>query len=248
MNLLLNKRIFRKNKILTNKIVEFKCEYSKTVFPVNIKKTKRKKTISIRIDKNNILVNTPSFVKEDYILGLLERKKEWISQTILKNKNQYKNNFVKREAFYLGKKYKIKIKKALINEIILKNDSLEILYKKKNINVKRNLEQWYRLRCYLLLEERLKYYAKKINLKYNGFSIRSYKRRLGSCDNKKHLSFNWKIILMPKQIIDYVVVHELCHIIHFNHSKLFWKEVSNFCPEYKSHKSWLKDNLGILDY
>ena len=53
---------------------------------------------------------------------------------------------------------------------------------------------------------------------------------------------------MPKQIIDYVVIHELCHIIHFNHSKLFWAEVSNFCPEYKNHKSWLKENFSILDY
>ena len=125
---------------------------------------------------------------------------------------------------------------------------MEIFHKRKNINVKKTLEQWYRLRCYLLLENRLKYYSKKIKIKYNGFSVRSFKRRLGSCDNKKHISFNWKIIFLPKQIIDYVVIHELCHIIHFNHSKLFWKEVSNFCPKYKSHKSWLKNNFSILDY
>ena len=53
---------------------------------------------------------------------------------------------------------------------------------------------------------------------------------------------------MPQQIIDYVVIHELCHLIHFNHSKFFWEEVSNFCPEYESYKSWLKDNSSILDY
>ena len=248
MNWLLLRSIFRKNKILTNKILEFKCEYSGISHLVNIRVTKRKKTISIRIDKNKILVNTPNFVKEDYILSLLERKKEWISQTILKNSKQHKNNFVNREAFYLGKKYKINIKKGLSNGVILKNDNLEILYKRKNINLKKTLEHWYRLKCYLLLEERLKYYSKKINLKYNGISVRSFKRRLGSCDNKKHISFNWKIILMPKQIIDYVVIHELCHLIHINHSKMFWEEVSNFCPEYKSCKSWLKDNFSILDY
>ena len=248
MNWLLFRSIFRKNKILTNKILEFKCEYSGISHLVNIRVTKRKKTISIRIDKNKILVNTPNFIKEDYILSLLERKKEWISQTILKNSKQYKNNFINREAFYLGKKYKINIKKGLSNGVILKNDNLEILYKRKNINLKKTLEHWYRLKCYLLLEERLKYYSKKINLKYNGFSVRSFKRRLGSCDNKKHISFNWKIVLMPKQIIDYVVIHELCHLIHFNHSKMFWEEVSNFCPEYKSCKSWLKDNFSILDY
>ena len=234
--------------MLTNKILEFKCENSGILHPVYIKVTKRKKTISIRIDKTKILVNTPSYIKEDYIQGLLERRKEWISKTILKSNKQYKDNFANREAFYLGKKYKINIKKGLSNEIIVKNDNLEILYKRKNFNIKKKLEQWYKLKCHLLIEDRLKYYSKKTNLKYNGFSIRSFKTRLGSCDNKKHISFNWKIILMPKQIIDYVVIHELCHIIHFNHSKLFWKEVSNLCPEYKSYKNWIKDNLSILEY
>ena len=93
-----------------------------------------------------------------------------------------------------------------------------ILLKLPKNNIKNSLERWYRLRCYLLLEERLNYYSKKINLSYNSFSVCSFKKRLGSCDNKKHLSFNWKIILMPKQIIDYIIIHELCHIIHFNHS------------------------------
>ena len=248
MNWLLLKSIFRKNKMLTNKTLEFKCDNSGISHPVNIKVTKRIKTISIRIDKNKILVNTPNFVKEDYILSLLERKKKWISQIILKNSKQYRNNFVNSEAFYLGKKYKINIKKGLRNGVILKNENLEILYKRKNFNIKKTLEKWYRMRCNLLIEDRLNYFSEKINLKYNGFSIRSFKTRLGSCDNKKHISFNWKIILMPKQIIDYVVIHELCHIIHFNHSKLFWEEVSNFCPEYKSHKSWIKDNFSILNY
>ena len=97
----------------------------------------------------------------------------------------------------------------------------------------------------MLLEERLNYYSKKINLHYNDFSVRSFKKRLGSCDNKKNLSFNWKIILMPKQIIDYVVIHELCHIIHFNHSKLSFLKITSllkpflifilyFLPRYKA--------------
>ena len=248
MNWLLRKRTFRNNKLLINKSLEFKCQKYKITYPINIKVTKRKKTICIRVDKNKIIVNTPNFVKQDYILSLLERKKEWISQTILKNGKEYKNNFVNGEAFYLGKKYKINIKKGLSNEVILKNDNLEILYKRKNINIKKTLEQWYKFKSYLLLENRLNYHSKKINLKYNSFSVRSFKRRLGSCDNKKNISFNWKIIFMPKQIIDYVIIHELCHIIHFNHSKLFWKEVSNFCPDYKIHKSWIKENLSVLDY
>ena len=65
-----------------------------------------------------------------------------------------------------------------------------------------------------------------MNVEYKGFLIRSYKRRLGSCDIKNRISFNWKLIFLPINVIDYVVIHELCHIIHINHSKLFWNEVS----------------------
>ena len=107
----------------------------------------------------------------------------------------------------------------------------------------KNLRALVQAKMLFVIRRKIKLLLKKINLNYNGFSVRSFKRRLGSCDNKKHISFNWKIILMPKQIIDYVVIHELCHIIHFNHSKLFWEEVSNFCPEYKSHKIGLKITL-----
>ena len=93
----------------------------------------------------------------------------------------------------------------------------------------------------------------KKNWKYSNIILnKSYKlkeQNLLRLDCTKVLKqINWKIILMPKQIIDYVVIHELCHIIHFNHSKLFWEEVSNFCPEYKSHKNWLKNNFSILDF
>ena len=85
-----------------------------------------------------------------------------------------------------------------------------------------------------------------MKVEYKNFKIRSYKRRLGSCDSRKCLSFNWKLILMPIEIIDYVVIHELCHILHFNHSKLFWKEVSIYCPDYKKQKNWIKDNINLF--
>ena len=88
--------------------------------------------------------------------------------------------------------------------------------------------------------------SKKIVVKFRNYSIRSYKLRLGSCSNKSNLSFNWKLIMMPEEIIDYVIIHELCHIIHFNHSRSFWNEVSEHCPDFKLHKKWIRKNMGLL--
>ncbi len=245
---LLFSKIFIKNNILKNKNLEFKCEISKISYPVNIKVTNRKKTISVRIDKNKILVNTPNFVKEEYILKILEKKRKWISKVILENNKQYNSGLNKMETFYLGKKYKINLKKGLNNEIILKNNNLEITYKRKNTKIKNILKKWYKKQCFHLLEKRINFFAKKINVEYADFLIRTYKRRLGSCDNQKRISFNWKLIFMPADVIDYVIIHELCHLIHFNHSKCFWNEVFLYCPNYKDHKKWIIENFSILKY
>ena len=90
--------------------------------------------------------------------------------------------------------------------------------------------------------------AKNIKVTPKKIIVRSYKRRWGSCSHKKDISYNWKLIMAPEKIIDYVVIHELCHLIHFNHSRDFWKSVGNIMPDYKSSKEWLKMNQSILDW
>ena len=222
MNNLFLKNIFSRKNVKINRTITFNCTYFKKSYPVFIKVTNRKKTISIRIEeKKNILVNTPYFVEDSYILDLLEKKRNWIND-------------------------KIKLKKGIHNDIVVNNSNLEITYKRKNIKLRKVIEDWYKKKCFILLEERLLFFSKKMKIEYKNFKIRSYKRRLGSCDNSKCLSFNWKLILMPKEIIDYVVIHELCHILHFNHSRLFWKEVSIYCPEYKNQKNWINKNVNLF--
>lgn len=242
------KKAFDEKKIFPFKRLGFKCDVSNTLYPVTVNKTARKNTISIKVDKNKILVNSPHFIKENFIFNLLEKKKKWISKSLLRSNYEVNSNFACRKAFYLGKKYKINIKKGLQSKIILNKGSLELIFSRKNLKIKRILENWYKKKCYELLDQRINYFAKKINVKYKEVFIRSYIKRLGSCDTKKRISFNWKLILMPTDVIDYVVIHELCHLIHFNHSKLFWEEVSLYCPKYKYHKNWIEENLSILNF
>ena len=244
---LINK-IFGKKRLLVNKNLEFKCDVSDVFYPVLVKVTARKKTISIRVFKNKIIINAPNFIEENFILNLLERKKKWISKNLLNSNYKDNNNFRIGEAYYLGKKYKINVKKGSYNKIIMNKDNLELIYVRKNTKIKNILENWYKKKCFYLLHDRINFFAKQINVEYKDFLIRSYKARLGSCDNKKSISFNWKLIFMPAEVIDYVVIHELCHIVHFNHSKLFWNEVYLHCPKYKDHKKWITENINILKY
>ena len=97
-----------------------------------------------------------------------------------------------------------------------------------------------------IIEEKVRFFADKIGVKYGKITIRSQRTRYGSCSAKGNLNFNCLIMLMPEEIIDYVIVHELCHIKQMNHSRRFWNEVESILPDYKERRKWLKQNGNIL--
>ena len=97
-----------------------------------------------------------------------------------------------------------------------------------------------------LITERVRYYAPIIGVTYGQIAIRTQHTRWGSCSNKGNLNFNCLLALVLPEVLDYVVVHELCHRKELNHSERFWKEVERILPDYKARKKWLKDNGGAL--
>ena len=94
----------------------------------------------------------------------------------------------------------------------------------------------------VIISERVRYYAPKIGVTYNRITIRSQRTRWGSCSSKGNLNFNCLLALFPIEVIDSVVVHELCHRKHMNHSPQFYAEIEKVFPEYKKWHKWLKDN------
>ena len=93
-----------------------------------------------------------------------------------------------------------------------------------------------------ILPERVRYYAEIMGVEYGRITIRMQKSRWGSCSSKKNLNFNCLLMLTPQEIIDYVVVHELCHLKEMNHSPRFWAEVEKVLPDYKERRKWLRDH------
>ena len=96
------------------------------------------------------------------------------------------------------------------------------------------------------IRERLEYYAPRIGRTPGRVAIRDQKSRWGSCSRKGNLNFNWKLIMAPPQVLDYVVIHELCHLWEFNHSPRFWALVEAQMPEYEVWKKWLKGHREDL--
>ncbi|MFZ2189748.1 MAG: M48 family metallopeptidase [Candidatus Magasanikiibacteriota bacterium] len=91
-----------------------------------------------------------------------------------------------------------------------------------------------------LITERLKYYNQFYNFKYNRVVVRRQKTRWGSCSTKKHLNFNYKLFFLPLELVDYVVVHELCHLEQMNHSKKFWNLVAKTIPDHKERRKHIR--------
>ena len=96
------------------------------------------------------------------------------------------------------------------------------------------------------IRERLDLYAPRIGVTFGRVAIRDQKSRWGSCSRKGNLNFNWKLIMAPPPVLDYVVIHELCHRLEFNHSPRFWSLVERQMPEYEAWKKWLKGHADDL--
>lgn len=124
--------------------------------------------------------------------------------------------------------------------------------------VKKRLEQWYIHLGKQVFPERVSYYYPLISrlaesigkeiAPVNRITIRSQKTRWGSCSSKGNLNFNWRLLMAPAEILDYVVVHELCHLLYLNHSRQFWQAVGNILPDYPKRRSWLKANGMLLEW
>lgn len=108
------------------------------------------------------------------------------------------------------------------------------------------LEKRYRDAAKDYIPKRVEYYHTFTGGDYQKITIRDQKTRWGSCSSNGTLSFSFRLMLAPPRVLDYVVVHELCHLTHMNHSKEFWNMVEDILPDYKEHRKWLKENGHTL--
>ena len=216
---------------------------------VIIKRTNRKKTISLSVKDEKIILLSPKLISENFLYDILIKKKNWIikklkvQEGLSENKNKKFTDNSSLQKF--GKKKSLKFMKSVSEKIVEKTDCIEVYSASKN-DIEIKLQKWLRGELELYIYNRLAYYKKLINVKYNSVHIKFYKRKLGSCSYNGKLAFNLKIITMPKKVIDYIIVHELCHLKHFNHSRDFWCLVENYCRDFKDQKKWIKKNQNDI--
>lgn len=108
------------------------------------------------------------------------------------------------------------------------------------------LKSWYKQQARTIIQKRVELYATKAKLSYNTISISDAQTNWGSCSSQKNLRFNWRLIMAPTEVIDYVISHELAHLEHLNHSPAFWEKVRKIFPIYRQYRTWLKHHGSTL--
>lgn len=205
-----------------------KYELDDKIYNVIIKKKGNKNTY-IRVDENNnIIVTTNYFITNNKIKKILDDNIKFLNKALNKEK---------KEGFYLmGKKYDIiideNIKNIEINNNIIRVKSLKYL------------NNWYKKEIFKIFKDRLDFYYNKFdeNIPYPILKIRIMKTRWGVCNRKiKSVTLNFNLVKYDYDCLDYVIVHELSHFVHFDHSKEFWNTVSKYYPNYKIIQKKLKN-------
>jgi len=223
--------------------------------PVKVVKTDRKKSLSIQIEHDVIQVRVPKHLKDESIRNMIAKRSHWI-RTKLKEQAKYPRpkpkEFVSGESFpYLGRNYRLKVTVGHEAEVKLIGGYFRIIIPKNTENqpevIRQLLIDWFKQHALERLRDKADRFSKMVGVTPNSVSIKDYKARWGSCSTSGDITFNWRIIHAPHSVVDYIVVHELCHMIEHNHSERFWNRVHAVIPDWTINRNWLRSQSNYLN-
>lgn len=213
---------------------------------------RKRKTMSLEIKRDGIInVIAPNGLDKTFIVDKVKNKSDWIIKKLdeieVLNNNRYIRSYESGDIFlYLGNEYILEVlvdQSTIGTSVTLENNKLIVRSNSNNKDViQRALKKWYTDETLGIVKERVNYYKLFFEDTVTSIKIKDQKSRWASCTYKNEILFNLRCSMMPIQIIDYIVVHEMCHMEHRNHSKDFYLAVERILPDYKERVKWLKNN------
>lgn len=210
----------------------------------------KRRTMAIQVKKDGeVIVRAPFGVKEHDIVLFVGKNKAWIekNQEKIIDRETKRHNIAWKDGGYIllfgemmrfhvtagsSKQLKIDYEDNII-QIVTDNDS--------ETEIEKLVTEWYKNKAFEIFKVRTAIFAEKMQIKYGKITIRGQVSRWGSCSAAGNLSFNWKLLMMPLDVIDYIIVHELAHRREMNHSKHFWDVVKEFMPDYEEKRGSLRE-------
>ncbi|MBK8501303.1 MAG: M48 family metallopeptidase [Saprospiraceae bacterium] len=220
-------------------VIEYQIKYS------------NRKTLNISVERDrSIVVRAPHYLTADKIDKIVQSKRQWIKEKlnhaqkyplVLENKE-----FVSGETLmYLGKNYQLLVVDEEFEGIEF--DQRFKISKANQPKANELFKKWYLKQALIKIEPLATKYAKSLGVQYNQFKTSEMKYRWGSCTPANNIIFNWRIIKAPMYVLEYLVAHELVHLIENNHTPRFWNILSIQVPNYEKAKNWLKKNGQLLE-
>ena len=214
----------------------------------------RRKTASIYIERDGkISVLVPEKLTNRQIEDLLENKRKWIYRNLAEwqdlNARRVQRVYVNGEGFlYLGRSYRLKLVSDLDEPLMLKDGYFCLRANNVSIpNADAAFKTFFREKGLVRIPPRVAYFKAKMDVEPRSIKVIELKHRWASCSSGGNLHFHWKCMMAPLTIIDYIVVHELAHLIYPNHTAAFWNQVDKVMPDYQERKDWLRDNGAGMD-
>lgn len=217
----------------------------------------RRTTADIVVERDGrVIVRAPAALPDERIENIVQSKQPWIYKTLAEwrdlNATRVLREYRNGEGFlYLGRSYRLSLVADQDEPLVLRNGRFYLrrdLADRGEVAVaKAAFRNYFIARGYERITQRVRYYAPKVGVAPREIGVRELGHRWASCSPKGNLAFHWKCMMAPLIIIDYIVVHELCHFHHLNHTEGFWNEVDKVIPGYRERKEWLRKNGAALD-
>ena len=222
-------------------------------FNYTICRSPRRRTVSISVDSNAVVVRAPSRMPEKALRSFVEGRSGWVMRKLAEVKQRDaerpSHRYAEGEMLpYLGDQYRLVLRAGGRSHAAMEGDELVVCLRRGAApdKIPQVLKRWYVARAREVFRERAAHYSALLGVEPAGISVRGQKRRWGSCSSDCRINLNWKLMTAPVGVLDYVVAHELCHIIQRNHSGKFWALLSTVIPEYRECRKWLRENGHTL--
>lgn len=217
----------------------------------------RRSTADIVIERDgSVVVRAPEWADDDQVANIVESKHYWIYQGLAEwrdlNATRVLREYKNGEGFlYLGRAHRLLLVSGQEEPLQLKNGRFtlrrDLVEKGEIVAAQAAFRDFYVAKGLDRLKSRVAYYVPKAGVEPAGVEVRELGHRWASCSPAGKLSFHWKCMMAPQTIIDYIVVHELCHLHHRDHTEAFWNEVDKVMPDFRERKEWLRRNGAGFD-
>jgi len=221
-------------------------------YPIFIQYNSRQKHIRLRINsEGRIVLSAPIGTSRSKISGVLNHKQDWLASKIQETQQGLKQNNPAEKVYLEGRLFLVEFENP---KLVIYN--IDVDYEQHIVRISGDpgnpqkiaglLEGWLRKEAKLRLSSLAEGVSEELGIPYKKLFLRNQRTRWGSSSTRGNISLNWRTVMAPLAVQRYLLIHELIHQKHMNHSTRFWLEVERICPEYQKHEAWLKENRALM--